>query len=165
MPRQRAYSPRWHIRRVCALSASSRVLMPSVARISSRGLDLAQSTVSQHLKILVDAGLVRYQPVGPEFALQHQPGQHLPMLLHLSSDMAKPMLPAMTQSSGEPRHRPDRSHSQGLTVANKTVSAEFWKDAPDHPQSLALHVAAWNARTCECGWSGLPFIWSSPRSS
>jgi ArsR family transcriptional regulator, arsenate/arsenite/antimonite-responsive transcriptional repressor len=25
-------------------------------------LDLAQSTVSQHLKILVDAGLVRYQP-------------------------------------------------------------------------------------------------------
>ncbi|CAH2409545.1 ArsR/SmtB family transcription factor [Mesorhizobium escarrei] len=25
-------------------------------------LDLAQSTVSQHLKILVDAGLVRYEP-------------------------------------------------------------------------------------------------------
>lgn len=27
-------------------------------------LDLAQSTVSQHLKILVEAGLVRYQPSG-----------------------------------------------------------------------------------------------------
>jgi ArsR family transcriptional regulator len=27
-------------------------------------LDLAQSTVSQHLKILVDAGLVRYRPSG-----------------------------------------------------------------------------------------------------
>lgn len=28
------------------------------------GLDLAQSTVSQHLKILVDAGLVHYKPAG-----------------------------------------------------------------------------------------------------
>ena len=28
-------------------------------------LDLAQSTVSQHLKVLVDAGLVRYAPQGP----------------------------------------------------------------------------------------------------
>jgi ArsR family transcriptional regulator, arsenate/arsenite/antimonite-responsive transcriptional repressor len=28
------------------------------------GLDLAQSTVSQHLKILVDAGLVRYKQSG-----------------------------------------------------------------------------------------------------
>ena len=26
------------------------------------GLDLAQSTVSQHLKVLVEAGLVRYEP-------------------------------------------------------------------------------------------------------
>lgn len=28
-------------------------------------LDLAQSTVSQHLKVLVEAGLVRYTPNGP----------------------------------------------------------------------------------------------------
>ena len=43
-------------------AASFAAIGAAAARMSSQQLDLAQSTVSQHLKVLVEAGLVRFSP-------------------------------------------------------------------------------------------------------
>ncbi len=59
--------------RLGALSHPARLEIVSVLAANERccckdvvgQLDLAQSTVSQHLKVLVEAGLVKMQPDGP----------------------------------------------------------------------------------------------------
>ncbi|MBB3144083.1 DNA-binding transcriptional ArsR family regulator [Phyllobacterium trifolii] len=51
------------------------------------GLDLAQSTVSQHLKILVDAGLVRYKQSGQSSRYSIDPAAFASMAA-LVNDMA-----------------------------------------------------------------------------
>ncbi|MBZ9655115.1 ArsR/SmtB family transcription factor [Phyllobacterium lublinensis] len=58
-------------------------------------LDLAQSTVSQHLKILVDAGLVRYRPAGQSSRYSIQP-EAFAQVASLVSDMANLCCPPDT---------------------------------------------------------------------
>lgn len=72
-PPCRSAGPSYDVaQKLAALSHPARIEI--VARIAGLGacsckdvvacLELAQSTVSQHLKILVDAGLVKYESVG-----------------------------------------------------------------------------------------------------
>lgn len=58
-------------------------------------LDLAQSTVSQHLKILVDAGLVRYRPSGQSSHYSINPDAFASVALFVS-DMANLCCPPDT---------------------------------------------------------------------
>jgi ArsR family transcriptional regulator len=58
-------------------------------------LDLAQSTVSQHLKILVDAGLVRYRPSGQSSHYSINP-EAFANVASFVSDMANLCCPSNT---------------------------------------------------------------------
>jgi ArsR family transcriptional regulator len=68
--------------RLSALSHPARIAI--LRRLSASGcccckdvvdsVDLAQSTVSQHLKVLVDAGLVRYRPDRQRSRYEVDPG-------------------------------------------------------------------------------------------
>ncbi|MDQ0998662.1 ArsR family transcriptional regulator [Phyllobacterium ifriqiyense] len=56
------------------------------------GLDLAQSTVSQHLKILVEAGLVRYRQSGQSSHYSIDPAAfaHVAMLVNKMAELCCP---------------------------------------------------------------------------
>ena len=69
------------------------------------GLDLAQSTVSQHLKILVDAGLVHYEQSGQSSRYSINPAAFANVAA-LASDIASLCCPPET-IIGETQSLPD----------------------------------------------------------
>lgn len=66
------------------------------------GLELAQSTVSQHLKILVEAGLVRYRQSGQSSHYSIDPAAFMQMAT-LVNNMAQLCCPPREITSSQPQ--------------------------------------------------------------
>ncbi|WP_245425358.1 ArsR/SmtB family transcription factor [Phyllobacterium brassicacearum] len=72
-------------------------------------LDLAQSTVSQHLKILVDAGLVHYRPAGQSSHYSINPEAFADVASFIN-DMANLCCPPETMVGEVARPQPEIVH-------------------------------------------------------
>ena len=102
--------------------------------------DLAQSTVSQHLKVLVDAGLVRCRRARSAPSMK---------------STARRWRRCRRRLRGWRRAAvPSNQCPKASPLADKTVSAESGSPDADAAQSLALYVAGRPRRPEGCGWSG-----------